>query len=173
MTVAERKERWRGARHWMMRLLAVFSLLYIPLEWWPKSPWYVAVPMIAVQSIVIFGYVMHFREMCEKCIATMPLDPQKAIDKEKPLLWITHKWWLRVGLLVASIATGALTKSTTVTHMACNSGYDVWFSFTIFAQLRHSRLEPWCPWCRRGGGGDDESEEVPDPTDGKSKPVPA
>ena len=34
--------------------------------------------------------------------------------------------------------------------------------FLILAYSTHRRLQPWCPWCREGGGGDDEPA-TPDP----------
>jgi hypothetical protein len=35
----------------------------------------------------------------------------------------------------------------------------------------HSRLRPWCPYCR-GGGGWDDPEQAPEPPDGHGLPVP-
>jgi hypothetical protein len=35
--------------------------------------------------------------------------------------------------------------------------------YLILSYSTHRRLQPWCPWCRDGGGGSGQDAPIPDP----------
>lgn len=37
----------------------------------------------------------------------------------------------------------------------------------------HSKFQPWCPICHPGGGGGQDAEQVPDPSDDHGRPLPS
>lgn len=171
MSTAARKERWRGVRHWSIVSVIIAAIVSAPLEWLPHRLWYIDGPMAAVQVLFFVGMIVHLRDLCERCIGAMPLDPEKAINREKFFLWLNHAWWLRLTMIIEMLLTDVFLKADGVLDRSVNTWYDLWIALIFTAMLRHSRLEPWCPWCRGGGGGG-EVEEVPDPTDDHSKPLP-
>lgn len=176
MSTVARKERWRearrSARHWSLIALIILSPINAVAEWFRHLPWFVDYPMLVLQGAFLLGMIMHPRELCEKCISMMPLDPEKDVKREKPMLRLHHSWKVRLTILLGSILLDVFTKAHSLVDNLNNSLFDVWMAFVLFSLLRHSRLEPWCPWCKSDGDGGGEVEEVPDPTDDHSKPIP-
>jgi hypothetical protein len=122
---------------------------------------------IAFVLLLVFGILWaspkHAQELCEKCAATTPNDPEQAVEKDG--------WWLRVlhwnsehlGLTVMLLGVAIGVEWTTDGPLSAGLHImvDVYFGIIVMAQLKHRVLSPWCPWCRWGGGGDDDV--VPEP----------
>lgn len=112
---------------------------------------------------------VHSRHLCERCAAETPLDPQRSIDRWRPALFGFHRGVLQ-GALVAVLAWAAVT--TVVFHgphwpyWACvaDACLQAAIAVTLFGSYKHSRLQPWCPYCHWDDGGDAEvSPDVPAP----------
>jgi len=103
----------------------------------------------------------HDRKLCEMCMSSMPLNPAKEAERRKRRFWMAH--------------TGSEPRFL-VPYMAVIIGASLAFStigpipwaiiqstmmYLILAQSTHRRLQPWCPWCSDGGGG--QEVEAPEP----------
>jgi Na+/melibiose symporter-like transporter len=118
-------------------------------------------------SFVLVSWLLmrrHDRSLCEHCVADMPLNPSELAARYNRRFWMSHAGaeprfvlpYLAV-LIGSNFATGtygrfawAIVQSSMI--------------YLILAYSTHRRLQPWCPWCRGGGGGwDDHDPATPDP----------
>jgi hypothetical protein len=103
----------------------------------------------------------HDRQLCERCLLAMPLNPAQEAARRKRLFWMAHTGseprflvpYLAV-VIGSSFAYGtigkipwALIQSTMI--------------YLVLAQATHRRLQPWCPWCSEGGGGSEVPDDAP------------
>lgn len=111
----------------------------------------------------------HFGRMCEQCAADVPSDPQAAIERRRWVLRATHRIFdsSRALLLFSAAWIGSWFATTYL--IAPIVGDITWAAgmlvLPVLAAL-HNPLQPWCPQCRWGDGGDEEV--APDPA-----PVPS
>jgi hypothetical protein len=121
---------------------------------------------IPISVIVAFRHLRG--PLCEQCIAAMPLDPQTRVDRAKPLLRFMHLLIDGGGHRIAFVApligfyfTAAwLPLLMDVPYSATLAAYEMLTLYMLvmsIARQLHYRYEPWCPYCRRGGG--DEARE--------------
>jgi hypothetical protein len=119
-------------------------------------------------ALVAAGYLAacvfaHNRRLCERCIASVPLDASRVADRYGLRFRVTHLFERRA-LAVAYLAA-VLGSAALATHPI---GRYAWaaaqasLGYLIFAYLTHQRLQPWCPQCR-GGGTDLTAPRRPNP----------
>jgi Na+/melibiose symporter-like transporter len=109
----------------------------------------------------------HDRSLCEHCVAAMPLNPSELAARYSRRFWLSHTGaepkfvvpYLAV-LIGSNFATGTVGRfgwAVVQTSMI----------YLILSYSTHRRLQPWCPWCREGGGGwDADNIDSPDPVPG-------
>lgn len=116
-------------------------------------------------ALAVFEHA-HERKLCEACIAAWPLDPQGEVERYRRWLHMEHRWdggsrrrLAAFGALV--IAYSVIILVLTLALPAFSWPTTIWlitlYGFLIasgYARHIHHRLEPWCPWCHRGRGGD-------------------
>lgn len=169
---AKREERGRHARHIGMFLPYLMQVIYGVTTWFPDLPGWITALVVLAAGGSIWVVIQHTRELCDKCLGDMPLDPDKAVKRNMRLLRLIHHMKKPAIVLgVIFIVSIALPKHWWEAHVLSDLLF-VAITYWLFAVMRHNRLEPWCPWCRDDGDGD-TFEEVPDPTDDHSKPIPA
>jgi hypothetical protein len=116
---------------------------------------------VVMVSLLADGY--HVRRLCYRCAAATPLDGKTEADRQARWLrffhwWSTHRYWY----LVFWGITGAVAFSTGLGTWAFYPFYLFWAAIS-FSALRHRPLEPWCPQCNWGEGGEGEGVPVPPP----------
>jgi hypothetical protein len=120
---------------------------------------------LGLVSFVLVSWVLmrrHDRSLCEHCVAAMPLNPSELAVRYRTRFWMSHAGaepryilpYLAV-LIGSNFATGTFGRLAWAIVQSS-------MIFLILAYSTHRRLQPWCPWCREGGGGDDEPA-TPDP----------
>lgn len=125
----------------------------------------------AVLLLFLLGLLVHAGGICTRgsCGVLMSATPTDEAER--------YRWWLHhAHHQFASKLTWALLISWFVTTFVIVnpilSAAPV--IVLLYVELRairlHSRLRPWCPQCRRGGGHDSGSVD-PDPLGGLSLPV--
>lgn len=115
---------------------------------------------------------VHGRRLCERCIAAAPLAPQRAVDRWRRALWSYHQGWATVTMVAVFCSAASIALFY---GLAAHPHPPAWALayhgcamvaaavFLVVLHL-HSRLHPWCPFCRWDDGGDEEvSPDVPDP----------
>jgi hypothetical protein len=114
---------------------------------------------LAIIAGVIGGFLLmrrHDRQLCEMCMAHLPLDPAGEADRKAARFWVAHNG--SEMRYVAPYLAVVLGSSFAYDYI----GKWVWAAiqatlvYLVLAQVTHRRLQPWCPWCR--GGGDDVPE---------------
>ena len=119
--------------------------------------------------IALFGFVIaswllmraHDRRLCEACMSAMPLDAAAQATKFKRRFWTAHTGSeprYLVPYLVLLIGSNFVTSTPGRIFWAA---MQLSMIYLILAQSTHRRLQPWCPWCRGGGGGEDVDETPP------------
>lgn len=135
------------------------------------------VALLAAGALVMKLEGMHDRRLCEGCISSLPLNPSEAAArKDRPLRavhWTNNRRPLFLLLVAFSIAvpvSGFLVQLRWRWHLPGSlpfilSGFAmllVWLWFVRAFDI-HRRLSPWCPYCRRRGGGGGLHMPSPEP----------
>lgn len=127
----------------------------------------------------------HYGKECALCIeASVPLNPGAQVEREDWMLRLAHRfmgWHIHhirlrgriipipgslaavlAGLALLSVAKSVFDLGDSTVAWLNLFGLAIPMAVTLWAVYRHDRLQLWCPYCRRGGGGEDE--QVPDST---------
>lgn len=118
---------------------------------------------------VLFGFVLlswvlmrqHDRRLCESCMSSMPLNPAEQAARYQRRFWVAHTGSeprYLVPYLVLLIGSNFAMSTIGVFAWALIQSSMV---FLILSQATHRRLQPWCPWCSGGGGGEKVDETPP------------
>lgn len=166
-----------------------------PREWWPwlgHNAWRLEFGFVALWIIFLFvpsypliaplslcGYVAlimaerrHDRHLCERCIASWPMDPEAEVTKHGWRLRFIHRFLdlgvVRLVLIAMGvfmiILTGIILLPRWPSVALSVLVYGMCAGLTVLLHT-HKRLQPWCPQCRgRGGGGHFESDPVTPPS---------
>lgn len=171
--------------HHSLRLempLTTSAVASIVASWWvPEGDppaWVLVVYSLAIVLALTLASALicqhfHGRELCVRCLDAIPwLDPQAATDANDRwlrlfhdirrmrrllilsavpiLLWLLQadQWWWQLKLPASLAALVGVWSLGRHAH----------------AIAAHSRLRRWCPYCRRGGGGDHTPVQPPVPT---------
>jgi len=129
-------------------------------------------PLAWATNVIVIAWFIVFmlhdrwhRGLCERCIRSAPLDPEKTCTR-----WIFALRWhhlnrpLKIGILIAFVIAMALLGhfgGRTFWAHAAETALLLPLSLVYLAEFEHTRLRPWCPFCRWDEGGD--AEVVPGP----------
>jgi hypothetical protein len=140
-------------------IFAVVALQLVPL------------PMVTAMavSITLFAFVLlcwllmreHDRRLCEHCVLAMPLNPSERAKRYHRRLWMAHTG-LEPRFVVPYLVV--LISSNFATSTIGRIGWaliQLSMAYLILSQSTHRKLQPWCPWCRDGGGGEEVDETPP------------
>lgn len=153
--------------------IAILPELEGPLQWviWP-------ILVLYPVAIIALGR-RHEPIMCGTCWKLFPLNPaEHAAGRARPFLASLHVViWLSdrlrrlpfVDALNASLIVmlTLMVAVHTVTQILLDPPWVflvtlLFVAFIVHSGRRHAQLQPWCPWCRRGGPPK-EQPEAPDP----------
>ncbi|MDT4938238.1 MAG: hypothetical protein QOG80_1909 [Pseudonocardiales bacterium] len=130
----------------------------------------VAVPVGLMAFIVATWLMMrrHDRTLCERCMASMPLNPAEQANRYTRRFWMAHTGSERrfmIPYLIVLIASNFAMSTPGRIFWATMQASMI---FLILSYSTHRRLQPWCPWCSDGGGGSrhDVDPVTPDPVPG-------
>jgi hypothetical protein len=127
-------------------------------------------PLMALTvSLTLFAFVLlcwllmreHDRRLCEQCVHEIPLNPAEHAKRYQRRFWMAHTGseprFLGPYLIV-------LVSSNFATSGIGRVGWalvQLSMVYLILSQATHRKLQPWCPWCRDGGGGEEVDETPP------------
>ena len=152
--------------HYAPQLLSVSILGAIALGIRPMA----ATPLTALVTVSLLAFVVvtwlqlrrHDRRLCETCVMSMPLNAAENAAKYQRRFWLAHagnRPRVVIPYLIVLIGSNFLLSP---------AGRVVWavvqlsMIYLIMAYASHRKLQPWCPWCSGGGGGEDVDVDVPD-----------
>lgn len=126
---------------------------------------YISVALTLALLVSIFAGWKHSRSLCERCAKNTPLDTDAAIERDGH--WLQWAHWhadhvrkatlIFLGLII--LESVPIKLLSLMTEVALN----VLLGALVYCHLKHRVLQPWCPWCRWDGGGDEEASPVPTP----------
>jgi hypothetical protein len=118
--------------------------------------------------LAVFAQRSHERRLCERCAAATPLNPDVAVVRHDLALRVSHytttSAYFLGWLVLAIITTAATVTSSSAWGVALLVPLYLLWAVEVAALQRHRSLQPWCPYCRRGGGGDENAPETPTST---------
>jgi hypothetical protein len=110
----------------------------------------------------------HDRHLCERCASEVPLDAQEQASRRRRTLRWHHRAlpsMAVIGVIVAALLLShLLPRPLSWGHYVIDVAGIAAAAWFYQVERLHRRLQPWCPWCPRwGGGGDGEHEPSPEP----------
>jgi hypothetical protein len=142
--------------HYAPWLLAALVGLLIALTLVPVASayvgWQALIVLLPVAGFLAFAIFAHNRHLCERCIASVPLEASTVAGRHAVRFRVAHLFERRV---FAFCYLAALVGSSFLySHPA---GRYVWAAaqasliYLLLVYVTHQRLQPWCPHCRNGG----------------------
>ncbi|MFF1693087.1 hypothetical protein ACFVXC_05595 [Streptomyces sp. NPDC058257] len=170
-TLTEYGRRLAHRSHWLVLIAAsaATALVFAP----DAGVWNSARTISTFLVVAaIIGDIRHSSSLCETCVSEFRVDAPQYADKRRWLFTIDHRGRRTyLVLAVLSLIAGHLFERHTAPSIANSIGIMVVFAGITLVNRFHRTYQPWCPYCRNGGGGH-EHTEVPNPTGGHGRPVP-
>ena len=159
--------------HALPYLIAAF-LVYSALRWFEiiNLPEWAELIIPAPLFLTVIISTMHreLARLCLLCMQQVPADAPTRVKRWLPLLWARHK----IGgfRFLIPLAVAIILSSTVATVFQLDSDANSWLqapadvllAVFLWAEWKHHRYRPWCPYCRRWDDGDGPREPSPDPT---------
>lgn len=130
---------------------------------WAMLPWPVPLALIPLALYVGISIIVHNRQLCERCVAALPLDASATAGRYGRRFRVAHLFQDRLFavcyllVVAASFVLYADPVGRYATALVESS-----LVYLLFVYVTHQRLQPWCPYCRQGGDERD-APIVPDP----------
>jgi hypothetical protein len=129
----------------------------------PPGVFALSVP-IALFSFVIFSFLMmrqHARRLCETCMSSMPLNAAEQANRYRLRLRLAHAGGEpRFFIPYLIVLIGSSFEMNLIGRYPW-AAIQLTMIYLIMAQSTHRRLQPWCPECQGGGGGEDVLDTPP------------
>lgn len=116
-------------------------------------PWPVSLALIPAALYVGVSIIVHNRQLCERCVAALPLDASAAAGRYGRRFRVAHLFEGKLFALcyLAVVAGSFIVYSDPVGRFA-TALVESSLVYLLFVYVTHQRLQPWCPYCRHGGG---------------------
>ena len=127
-------------------------------------PWFASLALIPLVLYVGVSIIVHNRQLCERCIAALPLDASAAAGRYGRRFRVAHLFQTRffAACYLAVVAGSFVLYSDPVGRFG-TALVESSLVYLLFVYVTHQRLQPWCPYCRHGGGDDETTPVTPDP----------
>ncbi len=128
-------------------------------------------------TIAVLGAYMadnrHSSTPCEPCVVSFRVDAPEYAASKRWAFTVEHRFvpFLLLVVVLASLLLTAYARWS-VADMTGQIVVMVGLAGATLVNRFHRQYMPWCPYCRRGPGDDDVPADAPDPTGGRSRPVP-
>lgn len=129
--------------------------------------WVAIVPYLGV--ILISAAHRQLARLCLTCMQQVPADAPVRVRRYLSLLWLSHRaagWWpflLIIAWLGLTSAAYYVTGWEPGSASWLGAPVDLFVVTTLWAEWKHHRYRPWCPYCRRWDDGGGMREPSPDP----------
>jgi hypothetical protein len=146
----------RTVGHYAPRILATLLGLLILGSLLPVVPpdlaWQLMAVVLAAAVPLALAMVAHGRHLCERCIASLPLDASTVASRYALRFRVAHLFERRLfaGGYLAAIAGSSLLYAHPVGRYGW-AAVQASLVYLLLVYVTHQRLQPWCPHCRNGG----------------------
>jgi hypothetical protein len=140
-------------------IVAVVAIQAVPMQ-----------PLLALTvSVTLFAFVLlcwlllreHDRRLCEQCASEIPLNPAEQAKKQRRRFWMAHTGSEPRFLVPYVVVLISSNFATSTIGRVGWAAIQLSMVYLIVSQSTHRKLQPWCPWCSGGGGGEDVDETPP------------
>jgi hypothetical protein len=142
--------------HYAPWLLAVLVGSLVVLTLVPAAasyvPWQAMAMLLVVVGYLAVTLLAHNRRLCERCIASLPLDASTVAGRYAVRFRVAHLFERKL-FAVCYLGTVA-GSSLLAAHPVGRYGWaavEASLVYLLLAYVTHQRLQPWCPHCRNGG----------------------
>jgi hypothetical protein len=150
--------------HYATTLLIVSIFAAVGMGLHPLPGVFAFTTPIALFAVVLLSWLLmrqHDRRLCEHCVMAMPLNPAEKATKYKRRFWMAHTGSEPRFLIPYLVVLISSNFATTTTGRIGWALIQLTMVYLIMSQSTHRRLQPWCPWCSDGGGGEEVDETPP------------
>ncbi len=150
--------------HHATAILIAAILAVIAMGFFPLPGLFSFTMPIALLAVVLFSWFLmrqHDRRLCEQCVMSMPLNPAEKATRLKRRFWMAHTGSeprFLIPYLVVLISSNFAT--STIGRIGWGL-MQLSMVYLIMSNSTHRRLQPWCPWCSDGGGGEEVKDTPP------------
>jgi hypothetical protein len=150
------RERWG---HWSAHLLIAAIGASILLGLRAGTP--TTLTLLSALGLLVFVLMtwlmmrQHDRRLCESCAKAIPLNAAEQASQYRRRFATVHAGSnprIVVPYLIILIGSNFLVTNPTGRYVW--AAVQATMMYLIAAHATHRRLQPWCPWCSDGGGGD-------------------
>jgi hypothetical protein len=150
--------------HYATEMLIVSILGVVLLGLYPLPGLFMVSVPIALFGFVLLSWLLmrqHDRRLCEKCVMSMPLNPSEQAQRLRRRFWMAHTGSEPRFLVPYLVVLVASNFATTTAGRVGWALIQLSMVYLILSNSTHRRLQPWCPWCSEGGGGEGVEETPP------------
>lgn len=113
--------------------------------------------LLLVASMV--GLMHHGRHLCPECAVRLPLDCEAQAQKHRRRLSFTHAINDHKRIFFAVVVILAVMNwNTGIIGFGAGLVLNLLGIYVVLSLTEHTKLQPWCPWCKEGG----EYQEAPE-----------
>jgi hypothetical protein len=119
---------------------------------------------VALVAVVLMSWMLmrqHDRRLCEQCVMSMPLNPSEKALRLKRRFWMAHTGSEPRFLIPYLVVLVSSNFATSTVGRIGWAAVQLTMVYLILSQSTHRKLQPWCPWCSDGGGGEEVDETPP------------
>jgi hypothetical protein len=119
---------------------------------------------VALVAVVLLSWMLmrqHDRRLCEQCVMSMPLNPSEKALRLKRRFWMAHTGSEPRFLIPYLVVLVSSNFATSTVGRIGWAAIQLTMVYLILSQSTHRKLQPWCPWCSDGGGGEEVDETPP------------
>jgi hypothetical protein len=115
-------------------------------------PWPVLMALLVVAVVLAWSIFAHNRRLCERCIASLPLDASTVAGRYAVRFRVAHLFERKLfAVCYLAVVVGSAFLAT---HPVGRYGWaaaEASLVYLLYVYVTHQRLQPWCPQCRTGG----------------------
>jgi hypothetical protein len=110
--------------------------------------------MVVLAAVVFLAISIfaHNRHLCERCIASLPLDAATVARRYAMRFRVAHLFERK--LFALCYLTAVVGSSFLYAHPVGRYGWaavEASLVYLLLVYVTHQRLQPWCPHCENGG----------------------
>ncbi|WP_375480539.1 hypothetical protein [uncultured Jatrophihabitans sp.] len=145
-----------------MLIVSIVAVVAVGLRPLPAPFTYTGPP--ALFGFVLISFLLmrqHDRRLCEHCAHAIPLNPAETAMKLRRRFWMAHTGTdprFLIPYLVVLIGSNFATSDIGRAGWAL---MQLSLIYLVLAQSTHRQLQPWCPQCSEGGGGQHVDDAPP------------
>ena len=152
--------------HYSPEILSASIVAVIAVRVRPPSGALAVTLPISLMALVVTSWLLmrrHDRQLCEHCMASMPLNISEKAKHYQRRFWMAHTGTEKRFLIPYLTVLIGSNFFPGTWGMFAWAVIQLSMIYLIMSHVAHRRFQPWCPWCSDGGGGSEHEDDVAPP----------